>query len=112
MKKIKLLIALAVMLTLSVFMLTACPNGYHVVTWEGAEVTATVNGEVVSGDDVRHGSSVVFAWGTLQGGYAMRVQTAGVDTEVAGTTWTLSNVTEARNVVFTIVPVAGTYAFV
>ncbi|MCL2234348.1 MAG: hypothetical protein FWC11_03505 [Firmicutes bacterium] len=75
MKKLKLLIALAVVMALSIGMLTAC-NGYvyHNVTWSGEAVVATVDGEIVaSSGGIREGSTVLFSWSSPNEGFQMRI---------------------------------------
>ncbi|MCL2256187.1 MAG: hypothetical protein FWC11_04930, partial [Firmicutes bacterium] len=84
MKKLKLtlmVVVLALVMAMSVIMLTACPDSeddhtYHSVTWSatGASVTASFAGQsITNGASVRDNSNVVFEWQQPAEGYRMRI---------------------------------------
>ncbi|MCL2861388.1 MAG: hypothetical protein FWE22_03155 [Firmicutes bacterium] len=119
MKKIKLLIAVAVMMAMSLVMLTACPQDTRTVTWtapDGFNITATVDGEAfTSGSAVEDGASVVFTLPEPTAGQRWRI-VSGTDHNLyraSAGTWTLPNIISNRSVAFTLepVPVAPTYLF-
>ncbi|MCL2256125.1 MAG: hypothetical protein FWC11_04620 [Firmicutes bacterium] len=120
MKKLKIIITVAIMFTLALVMLTACPNGNgyengeaHTVSWTatGATVTATVGGEAItSGSQVENATIVVFSWNAPSEGYRMRItvgENAPQHRERNVTTFTQA-ITSDTSITFTVVPVQTT----
>lgn len=111
MRKLKLIIAVAVMMALSVAVLTACGTNYA-VSWTaptGQTITATVDGSAIeSGDEVREGSNIVFTVPAPTAGFQWRITAPGmtaVDLPVATLTWTLEDLDGAIAVTFALVEI-------
>jgi|GEM_PF-1555492 len=108
MKKIKLIIMLAVMTVLSILVLTGCPDdpvdpAYHTVIWTAGAgftsttgVTATVDGvEITSGEEVLEGSTIVFSWTAFSEGCRMRILVGTTATYLAQTITTFNHIVSA-----------------
>jgi len=113
MKKLKLLVAIGIMLALSLFLLTACPQpspyNYHTVTWNatGATVVASFAGEsIANGAEVRENSNVVFTWNQVAEGYRMRITVAGNDPtyHLREVTTFTQNISRDTSIVFAVIP--------
>ncbi|MCL2255380.1 MAG: hypothetical protein FWC11_00800 [Firmicutes bacterium] len=113
MKKLKLLIAISVMMVLSVVMLVACNGETYSVSWTSPaslSVVASVGGETItSPEQVDEGSQVQFSW-TVPSGYSgMRIVRDGVpvhiQNQIGPGTWTTAGITADQSFTFELIAI-------